>query len=146
MTLSWVLFILAIGFLLRKVQEKGSCRDPSHRNLFHYILAYADDVLILVKDMGTLQTLLNLTFKLASKIGLLFNSNKCLTMHYSSRPPAGCRDTTFNLGGSAIPCVSDGVPTMFLGKPIGAFLPRDTVTVESLKQKAIAIMTSKLGP
>lgn len=56
--LSRVLFIIAIDFLLRRIQKEGSCRDPSARNLFRYNLAYADDMLLMAKDAGTLQALL----------------------------------------------------------------------------------------
>lgn len=119
--LSGVLFILAIYFLLRKKQNMGSSRDPSNRNLFHYILPYADDVLILDKDMGILQALLHLINNLATKIRLHFNSNKCIIMHYSTRPPAWCRNTIFQLNGDDFPCISDGVPALFLEKLIGAF-------------------------
>lgn len=52
--LSGVLFIIAIDFLLRRIQREGSCRDPSSRNLFHYILSYADDMLVLAKDAAAL--------------------------------------------------------------------------------------------
>lgn len=96
--------------------------------------------------MGTLQALLHLINLLANKIGLKFISNKCCTMHYSSRPPAACRDTIFNLSGNDVPCIRDGVPAIYLGEPIGAFLPRDFVTFENVKQRATIIMTSKLGP
>lgn len=68
------------------------------------------------------------------------------TMHYSSVPPAGCRNTIFSLADSDIPAVEDGSSTIFLGKPIDAFIPRDLATVEKLKQKALKIMTSKLAP
>lgn len=67
-------------------------------------------------------------------------------MHYSSRPPAGCRPTIFNINGQEIPHVSDGSPAIFLGKPIGAFVPRDNLTVGLLKQRALRIMSSKLAP
>lgn len=45
-------------------------------------------------------------------------------MHYNIRLPAGCRNTIFNLDGDNIPYISDDVPAIFLGKPIGAFLPK----------------------
>lgn len=67
-------------------------------------------------------------------------------MHYSNKPPAGCRDTIFNLSGKQIASIRDGCLAVFLGKPVGAFIPRDTVTLEFLKQRAINITTSKLGP
>lgn len=72
---SGVLFILTIDFILRNIQKMGSCRDPSNRGIFHYILAYADDMLVLAKDVRTLQALLHQINKLAVKIGLKFNNN-----------------------------------------------------------------------
>lgn len=62
------------------------------------------------------------------------------------KAPAECRDTISNINGSPIPCIRDGVLATFLGKSIGSFLPRDTVTIDFLKQRAVDIMTSKLGP
>lgn len=67
-------------------------------------------------------------------------------MHYSIKPPAGCRNTIFNIAGSQIPTIQDGSPAEFLGKPIEAFIPRDIVTVEKLKQLATKIMLSKRAP
>lgn len=78
-----MLFIIAIDFILRKIQEEGSCRDPSLRNLFHYILTYADDVLLMAKDAITLQALLTSINKLPKCTGLTFKPRKCVTMHYS---------------------------------------------------------------
>lgn len=139
--LSRVPFIVVLGFLVRKIQKKGSSRDPSNRNIFHYILAYAGDVLILAKDPGTLQALRHKINNLATKIGLKFNRNKCMTMHYSKKFPVGCMDTTFNINGADIPYIRDGVPVVFLG----AFLPKDTVTIDYLKKLALTIIQSKLG-
>lgn len=96
--------------------------------------------------MKTEQALLHLINNLATKIGLRFNSNKCITMHYSNKPPAGCSETILNINGSNIPWIRDGCPAVFLGEPNGAFLPKDTVTIEYLKQRAITIMQSNLGP
>lgn len=139
-------FITAIDFIIRTVHKEGSCRDPSLRNLFNYILAYVDDVLLMAKDAITLQALLNLINKLAKCIGLAFNPKKCVSMHYSNKAPAGCRLTTFNIDGANIPCFRDGCSAIFLGKPVGAFIPRDTVPVENLKQTPQKILTSKLDP
>lgn len=71
--LSGILFIIAIDFILRTIQKVGSCRDPSKRNKSHYILAYADDVIVMAKDAVTLQALLKLINKRAKCIGLTFN-------------------------------------------------------------------------
>lgn len=68
--LSGILFIIAIDFLLRKIQNEGTGRDTSTRNLFHYIMAYANDVIIMAQDIGTLQALLHIINNPASKIGL----------------------------------------------------------------------------
>lgn len=103
-------------------------------------------MLILAKDAATLQTLLNLLNNLATKIGLIFNPRKCVTMHYSCKPPAGCRDTSFNIAGNETPYTQDGTPIIFTGKTIGAFIPKDTITIQNLKQRAMKTMTSKLAP
>lgn len=103
-------------------------------------------MLVMAKDPGTLQALLHKINNHAKKIGLVFNSRKCVTMHYSNKPPTGCRDTIFNINDQDIHYIRDRCPVTFLGKPISAFLPRDAVTIENLKQRAANIMQSKLGP
>lgn len=97
--LSGILFILAIDFILRRLQKEGVRRNASLRSWFHYVLAYADDLVIMAKDAADLQALLKLVEKLAKLIHLRFNTNKCKTMHFSSRAPAGCRPTQFKLNG-----------------------------------------------
>lgn len=144
--LSGVLFILTINFILKKIQKEGSDRDPSSRGLFYRILAYSDDILLLARPAEDLQALLYLINLLARKIGLKFNTKKCSSLHYSSKPPAGCRPTIFNLAGSPISHLMDGDPTVFLGKPVGVYLPRDSATIDSIKQRGIKILTSKLTP
>lgn len=111
--LSGVIFILAINFVLKKIQREGSARDPSMRRLFHHILAYADDILLIARSAGDLQALLNLINLLVWKIGVRFNPRKCSTLHYSCKLPIGCRPTIFNLAGSQIPYLEDGDPTVF---------------------------------
>lgn len=93
--------------------------------LFHFILAYAEDMLLIARSAEDLQALLHLINVLARNLGLKFNTNKCTTLHYNT---AGCRSTIFNLAGSEIPQLEDGTLTIFLCKPIDAFLPRDSVT------------------
>lgn len=107
---------------------------------------YADDIILMAEVAATLQALLNLLNSLSNKIGLTIYPTKCISMHYFSRPPAGCRPTIFNINGQEILHISDGSPVIFLGKPIGAFIPRDTVAVELLKQRALGIISSKLAP
>lgn len=129
-----------------EVSKEGSFRDPSSRNLFHFILAYVDDMLVSAKDAGTLQALLNLLNNLATKIGLIFNPRECVTLDYFCKPPDGCRDTSFNIAGNETPYTQDGTAVIFIGKTIGAFISKDTVTIETLKQRAMKTMTSKLAP
>lgn len=121
--LSGVLFILAINFILVKIQREGSVIDPGTKEMFHFILAHADDMLLIARSAKDLQALLHLINVLAVKIGLKFN-------HYSSKLPAGCPDQTFNLAGSDLPFMTDGNPTKFLGKLISTFLPQDSVMVD----------------
>lgn len=103
-------------------------------------------MLFIAHTAEDLQALLYQINILAIKIGLKFNPNKCTTLYYSSKPPAGCRDTIFNLAGSELSHMYNGNPTMFLGKPIGAFLPRDSVTLDRLKQRGMKILSSMLTP
>lgn len=126
--LSGVLFILTFNFILRKIR-----RDPGTKRLFHRILAYADDRSLLARPAEDLQALLYLINILAYKTGTKFNSKKCVTLHYSSK--AGCRPALFNLVGVDIPFIEEGSPTTCLGKPVGVFLPRDTIGVEPLRQR-----------
>lgn len=73
---SEVLFILAINYILKKIQREGSDRDPDIRVLFHYILAYADDGLSIARSAEDLQALIHFINILARKIELKFNSSK----------------------------------------------------------------------
>lgn len=103
-------------------------------------------MLVIAKSADDLQALLNILNMLAVKIRLKFNPRKCKTLHYSSKPPAGCRNTTFHLDGIEIPIISDGDTAIFLDKPVGAFMPKDLVTIQQLKSRAVKILTSKLTP
>ena len=70
-------------------------------------------------------------------------------MHYSNVSPAGAiliRNTHFLLNNEYIPPVMDGEPRLFLGKPIGSFLPKDNASIENIKQKAVKILNSELAP
>ena len=89
--------------------------------MVHHILAYADDVVLLAKYREHLQVLLDLINSMANKIGLTFNPAKCVTMHYACKKPSGARNTVFLLDGQAIPIFMDGVPHVFLGKPVVFF-------------------------
>lgn len=88
-------------------------------------------MLLIAKSAWDMQALLHLMNMLAFKVRLRFNPNKCKTLHYSNKGPAGCRNTIFRMGDCDIPVVTDGNPTMFLGKPVGAFVPQDTATIEN---------------
>lgn len=70
-------------------------------------------MLVIAKSADDLQALLDILDKLASKILLKFNPKKCKTLHYSSKPPAGCRGTIFNLNGVDIPVIVDRDPAIF---------------------------------
>lgn len=111
--LSGVVFILTIDFLLRKIQHECSRRHLNNRDVFHHILAYADDMLVIAKSADDLQALLDILDKLASRILLKFDPKKCNTLHYSSNPPAGCRGRIFNLNDVDIPVIVDGDPAIF---------------------------------
>lgn len=50
------------------------------------------------------------------------------------------------MGEVDIPVVIEGSPTLFQGKPVGAFVSRDRITLEQLKEKALKILTSFLTP
>lgn len=144
--LSGVLFIRGIDFILRNIQREGSVRDPGLRDLCHYILAYADDVLLLARNAQDLQALLQIINVLARKICLNFSPKKCTSLHFSSKTPAGRRPTKFNLAGEEIPFISDGELSVFLGKPIGIYLPTDEVKVDDIRQHVIKILSSMLTP
>lgn len=132
--------------MLKKIQGEGSVRDLGTKELFHFILAYADDMLFIAHTTEDLLALLYLINILAIKICLKFNPKKYTTLYYSSKPPAGCRDTIFILAGSELPHMFNGNSTMFLGKPIGVFLPRDSVTADRLKQRGMKIFFSMFTP
>ena len=79
-------------------------------------------------------------------IHLSFKPNKYFTMHFTCRPPAGGRDTIFNLYNTPLPFLLDGDIGLFLGKPVGPCLPREIAVVDDLCSRAIKILSSKLAP
>ena len=133
--LSGLLFIITIDFILNRLQKFGE-EAETQCDLTHLVLAYADDMLLLAKDEGTLQALLDLAHSLSQKFGLNFNPDKCATLYYSCAHPAGVWDIEFKVNGRVIPHLSDGDAHIFLGKPVGSFLPKDTESLEGFRSFA----------
>ena len=48
-------------------------------------------------------------------------------------PPAGARNTVFKLNNVPVPSMIDGDVGLFLGRPIGSFVPRDTALVRGFE-------------
>ena len=130
-----LLFIITIDFILNWLQKFGK-EAETQCDLTHFVLAYADDMLLLAKNQGTLQALLDLAHSLSQKTGLNFNSDKCATLYYSCAHPAGVWDIEFKVNGRVIPHLSDGDAHIFLGKPVGSFLPKDTESLEGFRSFA----------
>ena len=66
-------------------------------------------------------------------------------MHFTCRPPAGGRGTIFKLYNTPLSFLLDGDIGLFLGKPVGPFLPREIAVVDDLCSRAIKILSSKLA-
>ena len=118
--------------MLRETQKRGD-EFRLERTIEHSILAYADDLVILAKNPDSLQKLLDMVDGLSKMVGLVFNPKKCFTLHYVCVPPAGARNTVFKLNNVPVPSMIDGHVGLFLGRPIGSFVPRDTALVRGFE-------------
>lgn len=78
------------------------------------------------------------------KITLKFNPKKYISIHYSNKPllDEGKQYSTL----MEPKFLASVTGAKFLGKPIVAFLRKDTVTVEQLNQRRPKLMKSKLVP
>jgi hypothetical protein len=94
--LSPIIFNLTIESLLRAVSHTGKGYQLHQENI--HSLAYADDLALVAWTSDDLQRLLDMTGRVAGWVGLLFNANKCATLHIN-RKRKEALPTVFNIQG-----------------------------------------------
>ncbi|XP_071447486.1 uncharacterized protein [Hetaerina americana] len=78
----------------------ASPRRLSPRPTSVCLLAYADDLLLVARDSGSLRALLHIVKQSADWCGLRFNAKKCASLHLDFRGGRqGVRDTAFSIQG-----------------------------------------------
>lgn len=137
--LSGILFNIAMDPLLRTNENDAEAAQ-------HDTLAFADDLCVLAPNPHELQQRLENTSRLAERMGLHFNTDKCCTMHFSGATPTGCRETEFTINGRTIPHLRTTETTTFLGKPVGYNILSDWESLQSHMTTAQRLMTSSLAP
>lgn len=123
--ISPILFNLTTELLIRTVQSR--CNENSdiafklHGNPV-YVLAYADDLVLVSRTRNGLQTLLNDVSFAANILQLSFRPDKCATLSLtcnSKREPSRVGDTVFSVQDGNIPVLLKEESYRYLGVPIG---------------------------
>lgn len=81
--LSGILFIMTIYVFIRIIQRVRSWRNKSNRKILHYVLAYADEKVNHGEWSWNSRSSSASFWNIASEIGILFNSRKSISIHYS---------------------------------------------------------------
>ncbi|UYV62245.1 hypothetical protein LAZ67_1008342 [Cordylochernes scorpioides] len=117
--------------------------------LGHYVsvLAYADDLLIMVKDKESLQAPLDTTGDLAGKIGLHFKGPKCATLHLDCRKKRTTLTRTFCIQEQPISAMREEDTYCHLGVPTGFIKTRNPEeAIKGINEDAEKIHSSLLAP
>ncbi|CAN8007572.1 unnamed protein product, partial [Ixodes pacificus] len=112
----------------------------------HNILAYADDLIPLANNPGTLQLRINLVAALSSRLGLRLNQAKCRTLHLSGQYPVGTRPTRRLIERELVPIIGDFVVHSFLGRPVGYRVLHDEATISDAVNLGKRLLNSVLAP
>lgn len=134
---SGVIFDLVIDPALRIAQEN------LNEELEYTILALADDVFIVHKDINKLQEIANQFCQISTSIGLRVNPRKCFSIHM----PGGrvrTEPTPVYVCGTPVKALPSDECAPFLGKPIGLF--QDKTDISEVSQTAHTILDSNLTP
>lgn len=121
--LSPIIFNLSVEIILRSILLKASDVGPAKHHDHHIsVLAYADDLVLITRDKGKLQQLLDAASESATLIGLEFRPDKCasLSCTYSKRVTTGnLQLNDFVVQGTVIPALKQHEHYRYLGVPIG---------------------------
>ena len=121
--LSPIIFNLSVEIILRSILLKASDVGPAkHHDHPISVLAYADDLVLIAREKGKLQQLLDAASESATLIGLEFRPDKCasLSCTYSKRVTTGnLQLNDFVVQGTVIPALKEHEHYRYLGVPIG---------------------------
>ena len=119
-----ILFNLTTELLIRsaksKFEENSTIPFQLHGNAV-YVLAYADDLVLMSRTRSGLQSLLDNVSLAADTLNLNFRPDKCATLSLtcSEREPDCVGDTIFKVQRGAIPVLKKEELYRYLGVPIG---------------------------
>ena len=114
------------------------------RNDYH-ILGYADDIVIFEENPEQLQFAIDKLVQFINKSGLEINPRKCHSAHIDPIH-AICKNTVFEIGGTAVPALKKFEMTEYLGKPIGFNIFSNQEKIDEFIDYGTRIMTSHLAP
>jgi hypothetical protein len=136
-----ILFNLTTELLIRsaksKCEENSSIPFQLHGNEV-YVLAYADDLVLLSKSRSGLQSLLDAVTTAADTLNLHFRPDKCasLSLTCNKNETAKVGDTIFIVQRGNIPCLKKEESYRYLGVPIG--LLYDAKDMNNITDKLIS--------
>ena len=131
--LSPILFNLSVEIILRAIMAKSTQINPAkHHGLPISVLAYADNLVLISRDMKCLQQLLDVAGDTATLIGLEFRPDKCASLctTYSKRVEGNIQHTQFTIPGRNMSILKQHEHYRYLGVPIG--MMRDVDSIEHL--------------
>ncbi|CAB4028427.1 Hypothetical predicted protein, partial [Paramuricea clavata] len=136
-----VLFNLSTELLVRVV--KSRCNESQYIPFqLHgqpvYVLAYADDLVLMSRTRDGLQSLLDDVSLAANILNLKFRPDKCasLSLTCNKHEPSRVGDTTFKVQDGVIPALLKEESYRYLGVPIG--LLYDAKDMNTITEKLIA--------
>ena len=126
---------------------------PSHETLFanhglsFSVLAYADDLVILARNLECLQRLLDTVSATANTLNLTFHADKCASLSLNKQAPR-IRLDAFTIQGTTIPALDREDHYKYLGMPIGLVhnITNIQTLVDELTTKLTKIEQSLLAP
>ena len=111
------------------------------------LLAYADDITLVIKEPQMLHKLLDISDNMAGWCGLTFKPAKCATLHHDCRKGRKITPTTFRIQQGSPAVLKEGESYRHLGVPTGFKVEQTPLaTVDTLMKDATAIDESFLAP
>ena len=131
--LSPIIFNLCIEIIIRSINARGqSCGPALHHGAPISVLAYADDLVLISRNKGSLQQLFDAASSSASLIGLEFRQDKCasISLTNSRRVEGNLALNEFKVQGKSIHALQHHEHYRYLGIPIGVI--RDVSNLERI--------------
>ena len=152
--ISPILFNLTTELLIRSVQSRCSGNSDISFKLHGnpvYVLAYADDLVLVSRTRHGLQTLLDDVSVAANILQLSFRPDKCASLSLtcnSKREPSRVGDTVFSVQERNIPVLAKEESYRYLGVPIGLLYDANDMLriTDKLMQDLEKIRDSLLAP